>query len=270
MIAGDVDLAASAELPEEERPKLAYTLRKARRNWDAARRALEPTAFILLHDTLRYRWVVEGMVDFNDLLKWLRAVAVKYPAGYFTGAYLSDFTDFSDSTMFLQKADKVNEAFMTVLMDVYTLGRMLKAQSDDKTLIIFYGGKYHAETYKDVFEALGFTQSRFYEQERACVPVSALRDALNFSGATFRASREFAGAPFLPALQQLQADLNAWLSSKHAQPGDAGGASLAPTRKRRRSKEVIVIDDGKEVIELDGGAVLRGGYAEPRLGVQKV
>ena len=197
--------------------------------------------------------------EFESLLNWLHAQAPKYPAGYFTGAYISDFTP-ADNYVFMEKVEDVNITFMGLLMDTYTLGRMLKTRSDQKSLIIFYGGDFHAQSYSDVFKALGYTPlPHNYRQEKACVPMSALQDALNFSGATFRASDAFADAPFLPALLQLQDDLNFWLTTKLVDNDndDNGGATLETLRKRRRTEQFFVL----------GGALFSGGYAAPHLGV---
>lgn len=254
---------------EEGESEAAYALQKVKRNWNAARAVLSADDAYRMEAVLTQHWSGEMYNTFKLFLAEAEACA-RDP---------SRTTEEGDDL-----ANDLEVIFYSILMDMYTLGRMLKSPSAEKNAIIFYGGAYHAEVYSEVFEELGYTVVRSYtKQLGSCIPASVLQDALEFTGAGLDVRAAFPEKPFMfyRALASAEEKLNLWLMVNELarlrdtrqrtprydmlranaqvvaalQAWEAAAAGTQVKAKKRRASEVTNL------------TTLIGGYCSTKLGI---
>lgn len=163
-----------------------YALQKVRKNWFAFK-AAAPAEYKTAEKALLSRWLTRLMALFEHYL---------------------EVEEGRKKTIM----DYIEVVFYSVLMDMYTLGRMLKTQVVGPHMILFYGGNEHASRYESVFVKLGYTTVEKHPLRRGynCIPSSALTHAFAFTGATFNVRAALPSRPsaFYQALENAEAELN--------------------------------------------------------------
>lgn len=180
-----------------------YVLEKVRKNWFAFKAAAPEAVYKTVEKALLSRWL-RRLVDLLDL--------------YLEELHQMRRDPGRDDSHKMKLLNYSEDTYYAVLMDMYTLGRMLKSPVLGPSTIVFYGGEYHAEVYESVFVKLGYAVVQKHPTSRGnnCVPTSALTRAFKFMGAGFDVRAAFPGRPFAfyRSLKSAEEELNAWLMAK--------------------------------------------------------